>query len=187
MPPFVLLAIAVGLALDAFAVALAVGVSVERVTRGHTFRLAWHFGLFQFLMPIVGWLAGLTVQRSFAAFDHWIVFGLLSAIGGKMVVESLRSPKAEAPRADPTRGWSLVALSLATSIDALAVGLSLALLGTRIWYPAIVIGLTAGALTALGLQLGRPLGALFGRRIEALGGAVLIGIGVKTLFDHLGG
>ncbi|MBK8482336.1 MAG: manganese efflux pump [Proteobacteria bacterium] len=186
MSPFVLLAIAIGLAMDAFAVALAVGLSLERVTPGHTFRLAWHFGLFQFLMPIVGWLVGLTVQRSWAAFDHWVVFGLLSALGGKMIVEALRTRDASSRRADPTRGWSLVGLSLATSLDALAVGLSLALLGTRIWYPALVIGLTAGALTALGLQLGRPLGALFGRRVEVLGGAVLVAIGVKTLLDHLG-
>ena len=177
-----LLGIAVGLAMDALAVAIATGIVLGKVSGRQTFRLSWHFGLFQFLMPVIGWLAGLSVEEHLADYGPWLAFGLLGFIGGKMIREALRGSEAERALSDPTRGISLVLLSLATSIDALAAGLSLGVLRIRIWYPAVVIGIVAGLLTAIGMHVGAPLGNRFGRRMEVLGGLVLIGIGFKILF-----
>lgn len=180
-----LLGIATGLAMDAFAVSIGVGLNARQVSARATVRLAWHFGLFQFLMPVIGWLAGLTVERWIGGIDHWVAFGLLAAIGGHMIYEAKWGDEEQRAAKDPTRGATLVVLSVATSIDALAVGLSLALLGVEIWYPAVVIGIVAFSFTAAGLHLGRRFGALFGKRMEVLGGLILIGIGVKILLDHL--
>ena len=186
MSPFTLLAVALGLAMDAFAVAVAVSLGLGSVTRRQVLRLSWHFGFFQFLMPVIGWLAGLTVERWIARFDHWLAFGLLASIGMKMILESRREGEDVRTAGDPTRGMSLVVLSVATSIDALAVGLSLGLLQVRILFPALVFGVVAGGLTALGMHLGRSLGAAFGRRMEAVGGMILLLIGGKILLEHLG-
>jgi putative Mn2+ efflux pump MntP len=122
-----------------------------------------------------------------AAWDHWLAFGLLGFVGGKAIHDGIRgeTPVGVDP-ADPTRGWSLVVLSVATSIDAFAVGLSLAWLGERIWSTVLVIGVVTAALTTVGMLLGRVLGARFGRRMSIVGGLVLLGIGVKILVDHLG-
>jgi putative Mn2+ efflux pump MntP len=180
-----LLGIAVGLAMDAFAVSIGIGLRAQHVSPRTTLRLAWHFGFFQFLMPVLGWIAGMSVARWISGFDHWIAFGLLAAVGGKMIYEALNGDDEQRAAKDPTRGASLVVLSIATSIDALAVGLSLALLGIEVWYPAIVIGVVAFAFTAVGLHLGRRFGTLFGQRMEILGGVILIGIGVKILMDHM--
>lgn len=185
MASLTLIGIAIGLAMDAFAVAIGAGLTLGNVSARQTFRLAWHFGLFQALMPVIGWLAGLTVADWIAPVDHWIAFGLLTAIGGKMIYEAAHTDRDDLPRTDPTRGWLLVLLSIATSIDALAVGLSLALLDVSIWYPAIVIGLVAGGFTAVGLHLGRKFGALLGRRMEIVGGVILIIIGARILLEHL--
>ena len=184
MAPLTLIGIAIGLAMDAFAVAIGAGLTLGRVDARQTFRLAWHFGLFQALMPIIGWLAGLTVAAWISPIDHWIAFGLLAAIGGKMIYEAMAHGE-EHVRPDPTKGWSLILLSIATSIDAFAVGLSLALLGIAIWYPALVIGLVAAAFTVVGLHLGRRFGALLGRRMEVVGGVILILIGLRILIEHL--
>jgi manganese efflux pump family protein len=184
MGSLTLLGIALALAMDAFAVALAVGMKLPVLTGRHLFRLGWHFGLFQALMPVIGWLAGMTVQHHIAAYDHWIAFGLLSLIGGRMIRESWHAHPEEKRPVDPTRGWSLVMLSIATSIDALAVGLTLAMLNVSIWIPAVVIGLICGIVTLAGMFLGRRIGAFWGKRVEALGGVVLILIGFKILLEH---
>jgi putative Mn2+ efflux pump MntP len=181
-----LLGIALGLAMDAFAVAIGAGLQLCGATPRQVFRLAWHFGLFQALMPIIGWLAGRTVSEYIEPVDHWIAFGLLAFIGGKMIYEAFRQDE-EAEVCDPTKGWRMVMLSIATSIDALAVGLSLALLGTSIWWPALVIGVVAGVMTVIGMELGKRFGALLGRRMEVVGGIILIAIGVKILVEHLAG
>lgn len=181
-----LTALAVALAMDAFAVAIVAGLTLNPVTPRQVFRLAFHFGLFQALMPLAGWLAGAAVRSYVAAFDHWVAFALLALVGGRMLFEALGSPedgRAEAP--DPTAGWSLVALSVATSIDALAVGLSLAMLGSEIAIPALVIGVVAAAFTAAGMAIGRRIGAAWRTRVEVLGGLILVGIGIKILVDHL--
>jgi manganese efflux pump family protein len=180
------LGIAVALAMDAFAVAIGTGMVLGRPSGHQTFRLSFHFGLFQFLMPIVGWLAGQTVAEAIEGVDHWIAFGLLAAVGGHMIKEGLGPPEEARRDADPTRGLSLVVLSVATSIDALAVGLSMALLGVSIWYPSVVIGLVAAAFTLAGLRLGRLLGQRFGHGMALLGGVILVAIGLKILLEHLG-
>lgn len=177
------LGIAVGLAMDAFAVAVAAGTQVSTLNRGHVVRLALGFGFFQFLMPVLGWLAGRGLSRWVGAVDHWVAFALLAAIGGKMLWESFRS--SESVCKDPTRGWMLLTLSVATSIDALAVGLSFAFLEVSIWAPSIVIGVVAAVLTAVGAIFGCRLGRRFGVWAERFGGVVLIAIGVKILVDHL--
>jgi manganese efflux pump family protein len=178
------LLVALGLAMDAFAVALGVGATRKHVWFRPGFRLSFHFGLFQFLMPMIGWAAGTTVVQLIAGYDHWIAFGLLAYVGGKMVKESFGN--ADGPNeADPTRRWTLVMLSFATSIDALAVGLSLAMLRVPILYPSVVIGIVAAGMTAAGLVLGNRLGIKFGKRMELVGGLVLLGIGLRTLVSHL--
>lgn len=186
MAPFTLFFIAVALAMDAFAVALAAGVALHPVSKRQLFRLGFHFGLFQALMPVIGWLAGLSVQELISAYDHWVAFGLLAFVGGKMIHESFQDEE-ENQKTDPTRGATMVMLSIATSIDALAVGLSLAVIGVSIWTPALVIGLTAGVLTVTGMLLGGRIGQIWGKRVEVLGGLVLISIGLKILFEHLAG
>lgn len=176
--------LAVALAMDAFAVALGVGISIFPLTGRHLFRLGFHFGLFQAMMPIFGWLAGMTIQKWIFAYDHWVAFTLLSFVGGKMLYEAFQTDE-KIDEKDPTRGLTLVILSLATSIDALAVGLSLAMLNISVWTPALVIGLVAGILTVVGLLLGRRCGVAWGRRVEIFGGLVLCAIGIKILFQHL--
>src|SRR5512136_433029 len=172
-----ILLIAVGLGMDAFAVALSTGATRRDIWFRPGFRLPFHFGLFQFMMPIIGWIAGTTVVRFIGGYDHWIAFGLLAFVGGKMIKESFEGERHETSL-DPTRKWTLVMLAIATSIDALAVGLSLALLKVPILYPSIIIGVVAAGMTAAGLALGSQLGR-FGKRMELIGGLVLIGIGLR--------
>lgn len=170
--------------MDAFAVAIATGLTIRPISGRHVFRMAFHFGLFQFMMPILGWLAGQTLHVWISAFDHWIAFALLGFIGGKMIWESFHEERREG-RGDPTRGWLLLTLSVATSIDALAVGLSLAFLKVSIWMPSVVIGVVAAGMTALGITFGSRVGARFGKWAERAGGAVLVGIGARILYLHL--
>jgi putative Mn2+ efflux pump MntP len=172
--------------MDAFAVAIVTGLALRPLTGRHVFRLAFHFGLFQGLMPTIGWLAGSAVHKYIAAFDHWVAFGLLAFVGGKMIWGSLRAHEAERSSAsDPTSGWSLVVLSVATSLDALAVGLTLAVIGSPIVLPAIVIGIVAAAFTAIGMALGRTIGARWGKRVEVVGGLILWAIGARIVIEHL--
>ncbi len=176
--------IAIALAMDAFAVALAAGLTLPKLTKRHLFRFGFHFGLFQALMPILGWLAGISVREKIEAYDHWIAFTLLFLVGAKMLKDAFSDETDEETYKDPTRGLSLVMLSIATSIDALAIGLSLAVLGVTIWTPALVIGLTASILTLIGMLLGRRLGQAWGTRVEVFGGLLLIAIGSKILIEH---
>ena len=183
---FAILGISVGLAVDAFAVSVAAAAMLPRVTGRHVFRFAFHFGLFQAVMPVLGWLAGRGVARWVAAWDHWLAFGLLALVGGRAIYEgALGRQEQERFRADPTRGASLILLSVATSIDAFAVGLSFAFLGVGIWLPVLVIGVVTAALSTLGMFLGGRLGQRFGSRMTIVGGLVLIAIGLKILWDHL--
>ena len=186
MSLWVIIAIAVGLGMDAFAVSLAAGLAIERVTGRHVFRAAFHFGLFQFMMPVAGWFAGRTVAGYVAAYGYWAAFALLCLIGLKMLWDAGAGDRRRPPR-DPTRGWSLVVLSVATSLDALVVGLSMALMGVSIWLPSIVTGLVAGAMSFVGIGLGSRLGRGTGRWAERAGGVILIGIGIRILVSHLAG
>ncbi len=186
MDAITLLGLALALAMDAFAVALGTGAVLSRLTGRQLFRLSFHFGLFQALMPVIGWLAGLTIMQWVEAWDHWIAFSLLAIIGGRMIYEAFSDEKKTDDR-DPTKGLSLVLLSIATSIDALAVGFSLSVIGVSIWMPALVIGLVAGVLTIAGMLLGGRIGDRWGARVEIFGGLVLIAIGIKILIEHLSG
>lgn len=181
-----ILGLSVALAMDAFAVSIAVGVGLKQVSFRQVFRLSWHFGLFQALMPIIGWSLGTSVHGYIEAFDHWIAFGLLAFVGSNLIREAIGDDDLEEViPVDPTKGFSLVLLSVATSIDALAVGLSLSLMRTSIVMPAVIIGIVALLFTITGLQLGKR-AAAFARistYAEVIGGIVLWLIGLKILFD----
>ena len=177
--------LAVGLGIDAFSVAIGIGATHQNKSWKPVLRLSCAFGLFQFFMPLIGWLAGSTVVDLIANFDHWIAFGLLVLIGGKMILEGFeKEPNGE--KADKTKGLPLLMLSIATSIDALAVGFSFSVLKTPVLYPSVMIGIVCFAMTAIGMIFGKALARLFGRKVEIIGGLVLIGIGVKILVEHIG-
>lgn len=181
---FLILAVALALAMDAFAVSVGISLGPGKMTARQTLRLAFHFGFFQFMMPIIGWLAGRSIHHFIQDIDHWVAFGLLILIGSRMIYESF-SRQARMERGDLTRGWALLLLSLATSIDAFAVGLSLAFIHVSILYPASVIGIVAFLLTVVGIKVSRYIGKMLGKRAELLGGFILILIGIKILLEHL--
>ena len=176
--------IAIGLAMDAFAVSIVSGAAYKQLNVKHAFRLALFFGGFQALMPLMGFLAGLTVKQYIADYDHWIAFALLSAVGGKMIYESSKIKPAE-QNLQPFNLPVLLVLAVATSIDALAVGITLSLLRISIAMAAIIIGLVTFVLSYVGVFIGKNLGHFFESKIEVLGGLILIGIGFKILFEHL--
>jgi len=178
------LLLAVGLAMDACVVSAGAGASGRAAGGRATFRLGFHFGLFQFLMPILGWFAGLAIAGAIAAVDHWIAFVLLGIVGGRMIRSGMKGED-NSGAGDPSKGWSLVMLSIATSIDALAVGFSLAMIGVDIWFPAVVIGVVTAAMSVAGLKLGSSLGARFGHKMEIVGGVILIFVGARIVFEHL--
>jgi putative Mn2+ efflux pump MntP len=138
------------------------------------------------MMPVIGWTAGLTVRDHIERYDHWIAFGLLAYVGGNMIREAFKLEEDAREQRDPTRGLTLVMLSVATSIDALAVGLTIAMLKVPIWNPALIIGVVAGVFTIVGLYLGKSVGAAerLSPVAEVLGGIVLLAIGVKILIEH---
>jgi manganese efflux pump family protein len=179
-----ILILAVGLAMDVFAVSLGAATTEHVNDRRAEFRLWWHFGLFQALMPVIGWLLGSTVTVWIAPIDHWIAFGLLAFVGVRMIRSGF-DPNSEGFETNPTRGRTMVMLSIATSIDALAIGLSLAMLDVTIWYPSIIIGVVSSTLSFAGLRLGRFLGEKFGKRMEVIGGIILVLIGLRILYEHL--
>lgn len=177
--------LAVGLGIDAFSVAIGIGAANRKKSWTPVLRLSLAFGLFQFVMPLIGWLAGSTVVDMIQAFDHWIAFALLAIVGGKMIWEGFEKESDE-EESDQTRGWPLLLLSIATSIDALAVGFSFSLLKTPILFPAAIIGVVCFVMTAVGMIFGKGLARIFGKKVEIIGGLVLIGIGVKILIEHIG-
>lgn len=183
---WLILGIALALAMDAFAVSMGLACGQAGLSRAQRLRLGFSFGLFQFMMPVFGWFAGEGLIRHIRTFDHWLAFLLLVAVGGRMVYESFHKEAGnESSGADRTRGLSLLVLSLATSIDALAVGLSLGVLRAAILYPAAIIGVVCFSMTVLAAKIGPLAGRLAGKRAELVGGLVLIAIGAKILVDHL--
>lgn len=175
--------------MDAFAVAFAMGIRSSSLGLQQIIKLAWFFGFFQAIMPIAGWYAALSIRSYVELFDHWIAFALLVAIGGKMIIESFelkKSEEEEDTKGDPTRAALLIVLSIATSIDALAVGFSLALLRISVWFPSFIIGIVAFLFTGFGVYLGKWLFRFpfFSRYAEILGGLILFTIGVRILIDH---
>ena len=176
--------IGIGLSMDAFAVALGCCAHFEGRRRDKALRMGIFFGGFQALMPFLGWILGTRLVAWVSPFDHWLAFGLLAFIGGKMVLEGFRREGAECARECLTLR-TLFILAVATSIDALAVGLTLALLDVFILWPMLIIGGTTFVLSFAGVFIGEKLGSLAGRWFDIAGGLVLIGIGMKILIEHL--
>lgn len=172
--------------MDAFAVAIAAGMTLKQISFRQNFRLAWHFGLFQAMMPVIGWSAGLSFRDLIVRYDHWVAFVLLVFVAQGMLRDAFKIGKERSEAKDPTRGLTMVILSVATSLDALAVGLSLSLINISIWMPAAVIGAVACTFTTIGLHLGKRLAnaTTLRRWADALGGVVLIAIGLNILREH---
>ena len=176
--------IALALSMDAFSVAIALGAAGRGHSSGAMIRLAAAFGVFQFVMPILGWLLGRTVVSYIADYDHWIAFGLLLIVGLRMIKEYFDKDEKERTK-DPTKGWSLLVLSIATSIDALAVGVSFAFFDVNIYYASAIIGIICFIITALGMIFGKALSRILGRKAVLVGALVLIGIGIKIVVEHM--
>lgn len=189
MSLYAVVLLAIALSMDAFAVAVASGCSLRSPRPSQYLRLSAAFGFFQFFMPVVGWYLGQFVRGRLEAWDHWIAFGLLAWVGGSMLrsaAAALKKRETACPAVDPTAGRNLLLLSLATSIDALAVGLSFAMLQQAIWGPAMLIGVICAAITACGVFLGKTLARLctLSGWAELLGGLTLLGIACNILREH---
>jgi putative Mn2+ efflux pump MntP len=178
------LGIAFGLSMDAVAVSITCGWTIRDLRIRHALRIALFFGTFQAVMPLLGWTIGIRMRSLIENVDHWVAFGLLTGIGVKMIVESLRK-KPEGPPTNPLHLPVLLVLSLATSIDALAVGIGFALLSGSIIAPIAIIGLVTFVLSFIGVYAGGRFGHLIGKKLEIVGGMVLIGIGIKILVEHI--
>ena len=176
--------LSLGLAMDAAAVSMAAAAAGYTKSIRPVFRLAFHFGLFQAGMPAFGWLLGTTVVAYISTWDHWIAFALLGLVGARMIYSGLDSAE-ERMSIDPTKGWVLITLSIATSIDALAVGLSFSMLNMDILLPCLLIGTITILMSVMAVWVGTFAGQLTGKRVELFGGFILIGIGLRILYLHL--
>ncbi|MDD9303181.1 MAG: manganese efflux pump [Desulfobacter sp.] len=172
--------VAVGLGMDAAAVSMAAAAAGFARDYRAVFRLAFHFGLFQFMMPVVGWFFGQGFADHVRGIDHWIAFVLLAFVGGRMIRSGLDQTGTLVQK-DPSKGLTMVMLSFATSIDALAVGLSLAMLEINIWYPSMIIGGVTAAMSLGAIAFGQRLGLWFGKKMEIFGGLLLVCIGIRIL------
>ncbi len=187
MSPLFITGIAFSLSFDAFAVSLSNGCALEKCTLRHAVTVGLWFGLFQAGMPIIGWLGGMYLREAIRAWDHWLAFGLLCAIGLKMMYEGWKT-NSGCPAPDESvimHPGRLCAMAVATSIDALAVGLSFSVLGYPIAVPALVIGIVTFFMSSFGMKAGEKLYLLLEDKVEYVGGAILIAIGIKTLLDHI--
>ena len=176
--------IAIGLSMDAFAVSITSGITIKCLRIKHAFRIAFFFGAFQAIMPVIGWLAGIGLKQYVENFDHWIAFGLLVFIGGKMIYEAVWIKEIE-KKCDPLNLIVLLGLAIATSIDALAVGVTFAFLKVSIFTPALIIGCITFVISLGGVYLGNKAGDRLGSTMEVVGGLILIGMGIKILIQHL--
>ncbi|OHB62042.1 MAG: hypothetical protein A2167_03570 [Planctomycetes bacterium RBG_13_46_10] len=176
--------IAVGLAMDTFAISIVSGAVYKELHIKHALRIAFFFGVFQAIMPLIGFLAGMSIKNYITSYDHWVAFGLLCAVGGKMIYESFKIKPAE-DSLNPSNIIVLLVLSVATSIDALAVGITLSFLRVSLVEVVSIIGLVTFVLSYLGVFIGKRYGHFFENKIEAVGGLILIGLGIKILLGHL--
>jgi manganese efflux pump family protein len=179
-----ILLIALGLSLDAFAVAVSAGIRVRPVELRFGLTIAAFFGSFQAIMPVLGWLAGIGLRGLITGVDHWVAFLLLAAVGGRMIYESF-SKKESKPAADPRKIPVLLMLAVATSIDALAVGIGFSFIKAEIFRPAAIIGLVTFSLSLIGVYAGKKVGRWLNRRVDLVGGLILVLIGIKILIEHL--
>ena len=184
MATLTLVLTAFGLSADCFAVAVGGSIALRAPTRTQIARTAFAFGFAQFVMPLLGWVAGREFVDVVSKYDHWVAFGLLGAVGLHMLRESASGGDGPQPSGDITRGARLIVLAVATSIDALAIGLTFAFLQVDIVLASSVIGAIAFLVTAAGFSIGARLGTLAGRRAQFAGGLILIAIGVKTVLEH---
>jgi putative Mn2+ efflux pump MntP len=180
-----ILLIALGLSMDAVAVAVSLGLTIKSLKIHNGVVIGLFFGVFQAIMPVIGWAAGRSLRDLIVGVDHWIAFVLLVIIGSKMIYESIRIKSID-EEIKQLSMHLLFILSIATSIDALAIGVSFAFLDITIVNPVIIIGLVTFLLSFLAVGLGKHLGYLFSSKIEIVGGVILIGIGIKILFEHIG-
>ena len=182
MSLFELILIAVGLSMDAFAVSVCKGLSVRKIRPLHLLLAGLYFGGFQFLMPVLGWLLGYRFEHFITSIDHWIAFVLLTAIGVGMIREAKKAEELD----DDLSFRTMLLLAIATSIDALAVGITFAFLSVRILPAAGLIGLTTFLLSALGVYIGHVFGLKYKAKAELAVGVILIFIGLKILLEHMG-
>lgn len=178
--------IAVSLAMDAFAVSLCRGLCMRKINYKHALIIAGLFGGFQAAMPLLGWALGKQFKSYIVDIDHWIAFGLLLIIGGKMIWDTFEKDDGDKPLAEGLRIKELLLMAVATSIDALAVGITFAFLGTNIWIPVTIIGVLTFAICFAGVIVGNKFGAKYKKKAQFAGGFVLILIGLKILLQHLG-
>ena len=185
---FELFLIGVGLAMDAFAVSVCKGLAMNKVNKKQAVVIGLYFGGFQALMPFIGWFLGVSFQKYITSIDHWIAFILLVFIGGKMILEAVKDPDIEEIREKdpPLDHKEMFVLAVATSIDALAVGITFAFLDTPIVEAVVIIGVTTFALSVFGVFVGNFFGTKYKKKAEIAGGIILILIGVKILLEHLG-
>lgn len=178
-----LLFIAFGLAMDAFSVSVTSGITTRDVKLYQVLKMGFSFGFFQTFMPILGWLIGSSLRIYISTVDHWIAFGLLSFVGLRMIYESI---KGEYQVVNPFDNKTLLLLSISTSIDALAVGVSFSFLDVSIFFPVLIIGIITFLLSSIGILMGNGLRHFFkDKKVEILGGLILVGIGIKILLEHL--
>lgn len=180
-----IIVIAFALAMDAFAVAICSGAAIKNMRLHHAFRIAAFFGFFQALMPLFGWALGQTTAHLVRDFDHWIAFTILLIIGGKMLYEAFYPDRQRIERRDPLNIYVLIMLSIATSIDAAAVGISMACLDIDILEPILIIGVITFIVSLLGTYIGKKGNEYLEGKVEIIGGLALIGIGIKILIEHL--
>lgn len=169
--------------MDCLAVSISYSMIRKEIRFSEALKIGLFFGFFQAIMPVIGWLMGLTFKDKIIVFDHWIAFGLLGLIGSKMIIESFR--KTERKDLPTANFWLVISLSIATSIDALIIGVSFAFLEVNIIATILIIGLVTLFISMIGFRMGKSLGSMFGRRAEFIGGLVLIAIGTKILIEHL--
>lgn len=182
-----LILISIGLAMDAFAVSICKGIKMTSRKIWHVIVIAFFFGGFQMLMPIIGWLLGKRFETYITAFDHWITFALLLIIGGKMVLESFKKDNDEDEKLNDKFDFKeILVLAIATSIDALAIGITFAFLKVNIILASSLIGIITFTLSMIGVFIGRLVGGKFKNKAELLGGIILMLIGTKILLEHLG-
>ncbi|HBS85624.1 MAG: hypothetical protein A2W91_14325 [Bacteroidetes bacterium GWF2_38_335] len=175
--------IALGLSFDSFAVSVCSGLKLPKIVFWSAVKIAFFLAFFQAAMPVLGWLLGNTVKVYIVDFDHWIAFGLLAILGGKMIYEGFQKHVEDS--SNPLHFWVLIGMSLATSIDAFAVGITFSFMAVHIILAALIIGAVTFIVSMTGILIGKKTGAHFGKKMEVVGGLILVGIGVKIMVEHL--
>ncbi len=184
MDIFTIILIAIGLSFDTFAVSVSTGLIIKHIKFEQAIKVAFVLALLQAVMPLIGWFAGKQISSLIGSFDHWIAFGLLSILGIKMIIESFGTNDGKT-NSNPLKFTVLLGMGIATSIDALVVGVSFAFLQTNIWLSIAIIGFITFLVAMLGMLFGKNIGSRFGKRFEILGGIILIVIGLKILLSHI--